>query len=650
MAEQPHGDKPKRNLREAAPVYVDHAANGKSGGPGKEVILAVVLVAAAAAGIMYFKGDPNSESTDTTDSPSLTDAGSGEGTTSSAEQGDATELSKAAHAIFEKRCAQCHSVKMVAEGFNVMKHDVLLQDDTQYVVAGNLEDSGVWQRMGVDKDMPPEEVEPATAEEIDTIGQWIEAGAAPFPTETSRPFIAEADAWKLVLADLEGLSRTKRQYARYFSFVNLHNNSFDDRIGRNNTNYPGKNLQLSRAALAKLVNSLSWMTDIVVPEAIDADQLVFRIDLRELGWYDRVVWDEIQRSYPYGLDLMVNADEEIRTVAEQIYELSDSKLPIVRGDWFIDTAPRGTLYYDILGLPGTVQELEQQLGVDTDEDFNENRLRRAGFTESGVSQSNRLVDRHPTEDGGYYWKSYDFGKSESRGNLFKFPLGPKFATNHFQKFAFEADGGEMIFSLPNGLQAYYLADASGNRLDAGPVEVVRDNKETSGTPAVVNAVSCMACHQHGMIRFQDTVRASRSVPFGEVRLKVDELFPPQDEMSQILDQDAAPFLAALELAAGSFLKVGENADKQMQDFTEEPIGTSARYYQKDLEIEEVAAELGQSDPTVLATLIRNNSRLRELGLAPLAAGAGIKRSTWASTGESLFHALAAELEIGTAVK
>jgi hypothetical protein len=121
-------------------------------------------------------------------------------------------------------------------------------------------------------------------------------------------------------------------------------------------------------------------------------------------------------------------------------------------------------------------------------------------------------------------------------------------------------------------------------------------------------------------------------------------------MEAIIDHDRSRYLAALDKACGVFLKVGEDEDKTMLDFTEEPIGTSARYYQKELEIEEVAVELGFDNPTALAALIRNNSKLRELGLGPLAEGAAIKRSTWSSTTESLFHSLAAELEIGVSAK
>ncbi|MCX7385326.1 MAG: hypothetical protein NTX48_01570 [Planctomycetales bacterium] len=561
-----------------------------------------------------------------------------------------TELSGKAYAVLEKRCAQCHSVKMVAEGLNVLKYDTLINENAGYVIAHNVEDSILWQRIGVEKDMPPKGAEAATDEEIDTINRWIEEGAAPFRSEPARPFITDANVWKAVLADLLLLSQTDRPYVRYFTFTNLHNNSFAGRVGRNNTNYAEKNIRLARAAFSKLLNSLSWQPDIFVPTSIDDDQLIFRVDLRQLGWGDPHVWERVQIAYPYGLDLTVSSNEDLRHVAADVHGLIRSPLPIIRGDWFIDAMPRGEMYYAILNLPQHVNELEEMLGVNAEHDFMENRLRRAGFSESGVSRSNRLVDRHAFGTVGYYWKSYDFGKSENRGNIFKYPLGPRFAGNQYHEYAFEADGGEMIFSLPNGLQAYFLATAAGQRISEGPVEVVRDNKETSGTPAVVNAISCMACHQHGMVRLKDTVLDSRAVPFGDVRLKVQDIFPTVAEMDEIIDHDRTRYISALDKACGRFLKVGDDADKTMLDFTEEPIGTSARYYQKDLEIEEVAVELGYDNPSALAALIRSNSRLRELGLGPLSDGAAIKRSTWASTKESLFHSLAVELEIGIATR
>src|SRR5205823_8754042 len=118
---------------------------------------------------------------------------------------------------------------------------------------------------------------------------------------------------------------------------------------------------------------------------------------------------------------------------------------------------------------------------------------------SGVSRNNRLIERHKTGYGAY-WKSYDFAGNSGRQNLFAHPLGPGPDENTFQQ-----DGGEIIFNLPNGLQAYLLVDAKGRRIDKGPQNIVSDPKQ--GDRAVVNGVSCMSCHAQGMIFKDDQVRA-----------------------------------------------------------------------------------------------------------------------------------------------
>src|SRR5581483_5223157 len=100
---------------------------------------------------------------------------------------------------------------------------------------------------------------------------------------------------------------------------------------------------------------------------------------------------------------------------------------------------------------------------------------------------------------GSYWKSYDFAGNAQRKNLFSHPLGPGDGDSDFQH-----DGGELIFSLPNGLQGYLLIDAKGNRIDKGPVAIVSDPKQ--GDRQVANGISCMSCHARGMIDKADQVR------------------------------------------------------------------------------------------------------------------------------------------------
>src|SRR5262249_44240885 len=158
---------------------------------------------------------------------------------------------------------------------------------------------------------------------------------------------------------------------------------------------------------------------------------------------------EVVKAYPYGLTHRKSSQQELRELAQEVYDLADSDLPYLRGDWFVATASRPPLYHTLLGLPTQAQALEQRLEVNVVQDFLRGKLARAAFLTSGVSKQNRLVDRHEAIHGAY-WKSYDFKTNEGSGNLLKHPLGPVFADNPFPRQAFEHAGGELIFNLPNG--------------------------------------------------------------------------------------------------------------------------------------------------------------------------------------------------------
>lgn len=555
--------------------------------------------------------------------------------------------------VLKTYCYRCHGVKFDVEGFNVLSREILVgkapEDDpnAKYIVPGQPDASLMWQRAGIKGDMPPGANAKPSPAELAVFRKWIEAGA-PFPAAQRRQYIGEKEIYTIIRDDLRAAPREIRPFRRYFTLTNLHNNSFDKRFGKNGKNFDEADLRLARGAFAKLVNSLSWQKEIIVPKIVDAGkaEVVLCVDLRELGWDQRRLWNAILRENPYALKQNLSLDPELRELANETYEMSGTQVPYVRVDWFLETAARPPLYHTMLDLPHDTDKLEALLRVDVIGDFLREKLARAGFAESGVSRSNRLVDRHAALYGAY-WKSYDFAKSEDTGNLFQFPLGPTFRENPFPKQAFVHAGGEMIFHLPNGLQGYFLTDNHGKRIDKGPVEIVRDLKETSGSPEVVNGISCMACHEHGMIRFRDTIRQSLAVQ-GEAQLKVERLFPKADEMKRLLDKDELRFVQSLEEAMGPFLKVGADKERPIKSFPE-PIGALARFYQKDLELEDVAAELGMADPRELQLLIKSNSVLRDLGLGPLLQGAAIKRSHWHSRDKSSspFQRTALELGLGT---
>jgi serine/threonine-protein kinase len=483
--------------------------------------------------------------------------------------------------------------------------------------------------------MPQGEEKPTRAER-ETLREWILAGA-PFPKRVRRPFVSEKDLLTAIRDDLRKVPENDRRFQRYFSLTHLHNNQkyiSDDE------------LRLYRAALSKVVNSLSWKPGIVPPHAIGADESLFRIDLRDVGWDNDTLWKEIVKVYPYGLDHDRDAAQEMRELGRELIDLAGHELLVLRADWFIATATRPPLYHLILGLPEDATKLEQDLKVDVQRDFDRNRLARAGFQASRVSRQNRLVDRHEASYGAY-WKSYDFKKNDGTADLLHFPLGPVFPRHPFPKQAFDHDGGEIIFNLPNGLQGYLLVDGKNQRIDAGPIEVVRDAQETSGSPIIINGLSCMACHKNGMIRFEDRIRNGSGV-FGAALTKVQDLFRKQDDMNRLLDEDEDRFLRALDKATGPFLRVEEDKDRKIGEFPE-PVGAIARLYVKDLNLDDAAFELGIEDPNVLRTMIESNQALARLGLRPLLNGGTIKRDLWSSLKftTSKFHEVARQLSLGT---
>jgi serine/threonine-protein kinase len=548
------------------------------------------------------------------------------------------KLAQQGYDLLKTYCYRCHGIDFKVPGYNVLDRPGLLaarrRGQAPYVVPGKPDESLLWQRVAVDEDMPPSGAKPSDAERA-VLKKWIEAGA-PFPGRDKRPFVGDADILTAIRDHLGRTAPADRRFQRYFTLTHLSNN---ERV-------TADELRLYRAALAKVANSLSWKQGLVVPRAVDRDETVFAVDLRDLGWDAPDRWKEVVKVYPYGLTHTGARDEALRKLAGEVADLAGCDLPFLRADWFVATASRPPLYHTLLDLPKDARELERQLKVDVRGDFLRNKLARAGFITSGVSKQNRLVDRHDAVYGAY-WKSYDFKTNEGTGNLLKFPLGPAFDENPFPKQAFVQAGGEIIFNLPNGLQGYLLVNGKDGRIDEGPIEVVRDVQETSGSPAVVNGLSCMACHKHGVIRFEDKVREGSAVG-GEALVKVQELFRTKEAMDRLLDRDEERFVRALEEATGPFLQTGEDRDRKIREFAE-PVGAAARLYVRDLGVEEAALELGIEDPHKLKALIEGNPTLRKLGLGPLANGGTIKRDVWSSLEftTSLFHNVAQELGLGT---
>lgn len=521
---------------------------------------------------------------------------------------EGAELAKKAASVLTTHCYRCHGKDGANEGgFNFVLDRRQLVNRGK-VVPGDPAKSKIYKRLTNEDDpMPPEEEKPRpTQDEIALIKKWIADGAADFGTPAAlRTAIAPADVVKAMRADLDKIAERDRRFARYFTLTHLHNAGLS-----------ADELQSFRHGLSKLVNSLSWGPRVVVPKPVDLAATLFRIDLRDFQW-NEAIWDAIVAANPYG----VTADSvDARFCAEQMR----TPTPAVRGDWFVAAASRPPLYHDVLKLPKTDKELEKLLRVEVEENIRQERIARAGFNGSGVSRNNRLIERH--ESGAVvYWKSYDFLANTGRQNLFAHPLGPGPAEREFQH-----DGGEIIFNLPNGLQAYLLVDGKGQRIDKGPTAVVSDPKRPDR--AVENGLSCMSCHAKGMIEKNDQVRShvlKNPGAFAEADVEtVKALYPSAADLAALIRKDAKRFQEAVAQTGAPLT-------------TTEPIVALALRFESELDLPLAAAEASVTTAELLKALERSAALAKRLGPLKVAGGT-VQRQVFVDS----FGDLAAELRLG----
>jgi mono/diheme cytochrome c family protein len=506
-------------------------------------------------------------------------------------------LAERARTILKSRCFQCHGRNGVAPR-SIFVNDRALLISSRAVVPGN--PGSLLLKMVESGAMPlggPELPE----EEKAALRAWVLAGA-PNWSEASAPrtFITESTILAQIRSDLSAAPERSREYLRYFSIAHLYNASV-----------PESELEDYRGAISKLINSLSRRPDVTQPLPIDPPRTLFRIDLRDYDWTS-ATWATLIAVYPYG----------VRTSdGDSLTRISGSLLPYLRGDWFVATASTPPLYYDILNLPRTVLDLERQLGINGERDLDEEKnVIRAGVRSSGVSQNNRILERHVSQNGSY-WKSFDFRNNLYDQNIFRDPL------------RFNAAGSEIIFNLPNGLQAYYLADGRGNRLNSAPITIVAD-RNNPVDPIIHNGRSCMSCHFAGMRAIKDDVRpVINSLKLRDQdRDKVLALYGAQDTLDQLIEKDNARFQSALEKAGA---RTPLNA-------TNESISALSRKFSAELSVTEAAAESGLETDEFQSRL-NHSPRLAAQGFGPLLiSNGGIKRDAW----DRQFGDVVRELRLG----
>lgn len=523
--------------------------------------------------------------------------------------GDA--LDDAVLAVLQTKCVKCHDDRKAAAGAgvdNLLKLDELADG---YVDADDPQASYLLDlTTGDAPDMPKKRMKDVqwngalSKSELASLEKWIRRGG---PSKAylaakagkARELITEQQIVDAIAADLNALTGAGLKNARYLTLSNLHNNR----------GVADEELDVYRAAIVKTLNSLSRTADVLGTDtssavnklaAVDEARTIFRFDLRHVGWSSHE-WDRVAKHYPYAL-------LQRRGAGRAVYSLTSSELPHLRADWFVFAVLQPPLYHELAGIPDTLDKLEKSLGVDRIQAIRDRKVARAGMESSRVSVNNRLLERIPmTTRAGAYHISYDFASNDGVQNFFDNPLGPEGAFN--TRRSFKHDGGEVIFNLPNGFQAYALVAAAGDRLDIAPQAIVQD--QTMPGSVIINGISCLSCHYQGMkpetgtprLSTLDNVRASALDDFarftaGEREL-IGELYPKHETFTALLEQDRQRFLNAMQAAGIE------------QQGSDEPARALFDRFVNDLDLDAVAAEFGLT-PEDLARRMQRESETRTL--------------------------------------
>ncbi len=540
--------------------------------------------------------------------------------------GATEELDAQVKEIFAENCVSCHGAEGVRVleqapvGFDYVLDLERIAKTIKLVRPGKPEESRLYNLIWTNQmpfgaaEVPEDQLTP---EEKQVVSDWITGLTN--RQQAERPFISDDQISQYIQTDQASLGADGED-ARYLSLAHLYNAGDSE-----------EQIEMYRQGLTKLLNSLTWSPEPIIPVAIDPERTVYRIRLSELGWRKRdwkqlvgynmnkVIVRKATQSVEKAFNLANIYDEDASdnsagvSIRTSLLSKGSKDTPenFLKADWFAVVASRPPMYYELLRIPDSLGGLEKKLDVNRRANIRNHRVARSAVHDSNVGLNNRLIERHEAKYGAY-WISYDFAEDndERSRDLFQAPLGPYGSG----KYVFVEDGGEIIFNLPNGFQAYMLTTDEGFRLDTGPLNIVQDRTDPVDS-TVVNGISCISCHSNGMNLSTDEIRpyVIESGLFPEdVVEEVKALYPPHEEFDAILQHDIDVFHEAQRRAG---------VDPTLRDAqNREPVSVLVNRFHQPLDEALAAAEFGLETDVFLAELQREGvfrdieTRLRQTNL------------------------------------
>ena len=482
-----------------------------------------------------------------------------------------------AYAVLETACASCHQLRRgdpqsVQGGFGNVLDITAIERDPTLLRPGLPDASPLYQTMlsrhaPLDAFRANPEKAPSVSE-VETVRAWIEQVKPAPRCDDSQP-ITPADLATLMRKWLDEVGPEAARTTRFLSLAHIYNSCASD-----------ADLAGYRQAAQKLVNSLSWAPSLARVETVGDGTALLAFKLGDIGWVP-AHWERLAAAEPQGG--AVKAPPEVRTATA-------SSMPVLRADWFAYAAGRAPLYYEMLGLPDRQSELTKLAGLDI-ADARNRQIVRAGVRGSAETKGPRLVERHTGRDGRFAWLSYDFSPGANAAEVFDTPLEPQPGAQ--SRGAQKPAALRTALGLPNGMMLFAVHDASGRRIDQ------------AGTTAA--GQPCMMCHGGGLVPAQDEVRAYLQERQGlsrDLRDAALAVYPGQGELAQTFEEDAYRYRRVL-------VQAGVDPDLTVGGL--EPVTALARRYERDVDLDRLAAEAGLEPEQLKARLASLSGDARVLG-------------------------------------
>jgi hypothetical protein len=557
------------------------------------------------------------------------------------------ETVAAVASLFRQSCTDCHGKGNAYGGLP----DIFDVDELKRrgLITPSAEKSQLFLLVESGQEPPPDVFNPRTGQpnrpaafdKVDALRRWIDGGAPALRGNRSR---IELDSYQQLLrVDLASISRAEQGSSVYIDFHAVYNNP----------NVSDAELAAYANATLKLLNGLDPLSTRVQTNgsgtAVVVDDRGLPLAVRfafprynlSRGDIDRIVastnrqdisnpFDCDVPAIPVGDFLQIASGDDFFNPINENFESTYSNVVLRRlfqENGIIDPNDNDTLVFNPISKSEfiangftnfsnfTLADVLEARGAsldDVDLLFNEGadteRFTRACLLNSSVSAANRCLDRFSLDQpsGGSAWVTWDalsIGSPNDNQDFFRAffngPANPPQAPIVRTENAFVADGGEVIFQLPNLMQGYAVYNGNLNLVTNPPTFAVLNPTDSEGGN-FISVRACSSCHQDFALPFSDTaykvaIDDINGNPTPDAGFLIKAVQPQEVWDFQVAD-DSARYLEELRQV---YVARGESGALP------DGIYNLGSQYRLDLSLEDVVADLGLLDVDDLLDTVAN---------------------------------------------